>query len=158
MTPSDDTFHRSLAKLLVEIFDGPPGGEAYILNPGDAGLLRQLDATPAVAASRQPIPGHPSIAAHADHLHFGLTLLTRWISGEENPWEGADWNASWQRNVVSDEQWQHLRDGLRKQAGLWQKAFAARREWDDLSAAGALSSLAHTAYHLGAIRQVLAAG
>jgi hypothetical protein len=33
---------------------------------------------------------------------------------------------------------------------------ARRTSWDDLSAAGALSSAAHTAYHLGAIRQILA--
>ena len=36
--------------------------------------------------SLQPIPGKPSIAAHVDHVHFGLSLLMRWLSGEENPW------------------------------------------------------------------------
>jgi hypothetical protein len=30
-------------------------------------------------------------------------------------------------------------------------------KWDDIAAAGALASAAHTANHLGAIRQILAA-
>jgi hypothetical protein len=74
--------------------------------------------------------------------------------GEPNPWEGADFNASWQRTTVSDDQWRALRDGLRREAGTWQKFVAARTSWDDMSAAAALSTVAHTAYHLGAIRQI----
>lgn len=50
-----------------------------------------------------------------------------------------------------------MRDRLRRQAGTWRKAVETRTEWDDVSAAGALISAAHTAYHLGAIRQILAA-
>ena len=91
MTQTDSVFHRTVSKLLTEIFNGPPGAEAYILNPGDGGLHRQLETISATVASQQPIPGKPSIAAHVDHVHFGLTLLTRWISGEENPWADADW-------------------------------------------------------------------
>jgi len=155
MNETDSIFQRAVSKLLAEIFDGPPGSEAYILNIGDPGLHRQLEAISAAAASLQPIPGRPSIAAHVDHVHFGMSLLVRWLSGEENPWAGADWNGSWQRTKVTDEQWRVLRDGLRKQAGMWQKAVAVRTEWDDISAAGALSTIAHTAYHLGAIRQIL---
>src|SRR5688572_7897128 len=64
MKPSDNVFQAAVSKLLTEIFDGPPGGEAYILNPGDVGLHRQLEAIPAETASKQPFPGRPSIAAH----------------------------------------------------------------------------------------------
>jgi hypothetical protein len=155
MNQTDSVFQRAVSKLLAEIFDGPPGGEAYILNPGDPGLHRQLETISATVASQQSIEGKPSIAAHVDHLHFGLSLLVRWLSGEENPWAGADWNGSWQRTAVADDQWRILRDNLRKQADTWQKAVAVRAEWDDTSAAGALSTIAHTAYHLGAIRQLL---
>ena len=45
MNATDAIFQRALSKLLVEIFDGPPGDEAYLLNPGDPGLLRQLHRT-----------------------------------------------------------------------------------------------------------------
>jgi hypothetical protein len=157
MNATDSIFQRALGKLLIEIFDGPPGNEAYLLNPGDSGLLRQLDSIDARAASTRPMPGKTTIAAHVDHVHYGFTLLNRWAAGEANPFADADWNASWQRTTVSDDQWRALRDNLRRQAETWRAAVAARNEWDDVSAAGALSSAAHTAYHLGAIRQIVAA-
>lgn len=156
MTTADSVFQRALSNMLTEIFDGPPGQEAYLLNPGDPGLLRQLDALDAAAASERPMPGKTTIAAHVDHVHFGLALLNRWAAGEENPWAGADWNGSWQRTAVSDDQWRTLRDALRQEAEQWRKTVAARTNWDDLAAAAALSTAAHTAYHLGAIRQILA--
>jgi hypothetical protein len=92
-----------------------------------------------------------------DHVHFGLSLLTRWLAGEENPWANADWNASWQRSAVTDQQWRNLRADLRQKADTWRNAVINRTEWDDINAAGAISTIAHTAYHLGALRQILAA-
>ena len=157
MNPTDSIFQRAVSKLLVEVFNGPPGDEAYILNPGDPGLHQQLETISAATASEQPIPGKPSIASHVDHVHYGLSLLTRWLAGEENPWADADWNASWRRNAVTDDQWGILRQNLREKADTWQNAVSRRTEWDDLNAAGALSTIAHTAYHLGSIRQILAA-
>ena len=114
MNPGDGIFQRALCKLLTEIFNGPPGGEAYLLNPGDPGLLGQLDSMSAAVASARPMPGKTTIAAHVDHVHYGLNLLTRWSAGEANPWADADWNASWQRAVVTEEQWQSLRSRLTK--------------------------------------------
>lgn len=157
MNTSDTIFQRALSKLLTEIFDGPPGNEAYVLNPGDPGLLGQLEAIDARAASSRPMPGKTTIAAHVDHVHYGFTLMNRWAAGEPNPFAGADWNASWQRTAVNDAQWRTLRDNLRRQAETWRHVVSTRTVWDDLSASGALSSAAHTAYHLGAIRQILAA-
>ena len=157
MNAVDAVFRRALVKLLVEIFEGPPGGEAYVLNPGDPGLVRQLESISAQTASSRPMPGKTTIASHADHVLYGLTLLNRWAAGEENPWAGADWNASWQRTTVTDQQWRSLLDRLREEARKWREFVPTRAEWDDVAAAGALSSAAHTAYHLGAIRQSLAA-
>jgi hypothetical protein len=154
---ADSVFQRALSHMLTEIFDGPPGQEAYVLNPGDLGLLRQLETIDAKTASTPPTPGQKNIAAHVDHVTFGLAILNLWASGEENPWAGADFNASWQRTVVTEDQWRALRDALGREADKWQKAVAARTGWDDVSAAAGLSTAAHTAYHLGAIRQLLAA-
>ena len=156
MPTTDSVFQRALSNLLTEIFDGPPGQEAYLLNPGDPGLLRQLDTIEASAASKRPMPGKTTIAAHVDHVHVGLANLNRWAGGEPNPYAGADWNGSWQRGTVTADQWRTLRDGLRHEAGKWRKVVAGRTNWDDLGAAAALSTAAHTAYHFGAIRQILA--
>src|SRR5438445_564126 len=113
MATTDSVFQRALSTLLTEIFAGPPGQEAYLLNPGDPGLLRQLDTIDATAASTRPMPGKTTIAAHVDHLLFGLSILNRWAAGDANAWAGADWNASWQRGTVTEDQWRTLRDGLR---------------------------------------------
>jgi hypothetical protein len=152
---NDTIFQRAVTKLLAEIFEGPSGEEAYILNPGDPGLLGELESISASTASGLPVKGKSTIAAHTDHVHYGLSLLTRWAAGEANPWADADWNASWRRTTVSEEQWRTLRDNLRRQAEAWRKSASAFSAWDDITAAGAISSVAHTAYHLGAIRQIL---
>jgi hypothetical protein len=157
MNATDSIFQNALVKLLNEIFDGPPGSEAFMLNPGDPGLLGQLETMDAHAASTRPMPGKTTIAAHVDHVHYGLTLMNRWVAGEANPWAGADWNASWQRGVVTADQWRTLRDNLRREAETWRKAVADLGDWNEMTASGALSSVAHTAYHLGAVRQILAA-
>ena len=156
MTTTDSVFQRVLSNMLTEVFDGPPGPEAFVLNPGDPGLLRQLDAIDAKAASARPSPAQKTIAAHADHVSFGLGILNRWAAGEPNPWAGADWNGSWQRTTVTEEQWRTLRETLRRDVDQWKKVVAARTDWDDMGAAAALSTAAHTAYHFGAIRQILA--
>jgi hypothetical protein len=156
MKTTDSTFHRAVSKLLTEVFEGPPGEEAYVLNPGDPGLLRQLESLSAAAASTRPSPSRPPLAAHVDHVHYGLSLVNRWIAGEENPWASADWNASWRITSVTEEEWSALLGKLREAATTWGDAVAKLENFDDLTAAGAIATVAHTAYHLGAIRQILA--
>ena len=52
--------------------------------------------------------GKTTIAAHVDHVHFGLSILNRWAAGEANPWAGADWTGSWQRATFTEDQWRTL--------------------------------------------------
>lgn len=157
MSPTDSTFHRALMTLLIEIFDGPPGKEAFVLNPGDPGLLRQLDTIDSKTASTRSVPGRTTIAAHVNHVLYGIGLLNRWAAGEENPWADADWDASWKAKAVTTEQWRELREKLGSEAAAWKRHVEQRTDWDHMAASGALASAAHTAYHLGAIRQILAA-
>ena len=39
---TDDLFVRAFQTILAEVFHGPPGEAAFLLNPGDTGLLRQV--------------------------------------------------------------------------------------------------------------------
>ena len=73
----------SLTTLFGELVEGVRTTEAYVLNQGDPGLLRSLDTLDAAAASRVNAGGS-SIAAHVDHVRYGLSLLNRWAAGE-NP-------------------------------------------------------------------------
>ena len=157
MADAQSAFHRAVQTLLTELIDGPPGGEAFVLNPGDVGLVRQLESIDAATASARPMAGRTTVAAHADHVLYGIELLNRWAGGEANPWKTADWSASWQRTAVDEAQWRDLVRRLREAFATWRRAAADRTEWDDVSGPGAIASVAHTAYHLGAIRQILAA-
>jgi hypothetical protein len=148
----------SIAPLLRMLFEElvhgspDPSSRTYVLNQGDRGLLASLDRLPATAASASH--GGPSIAAHVDHLRYGLSLLNRWASGNPPPWPDMDWTASWQRNVVSDSEWRQLRDDLRREADRWAEALGTPREVRDVEAGWMAGSVAHIAYHVGAIRQI----
>src|ERR671935_871593 len=112
----------SLAGLFSELVDGPPQSAAYVLNRGDVGLLRSLDKLSPAAASATH-GGGASIAAHVDHIRYGLSLLNRWAKGE-NPWSDADWSASWRKTVVSDDEWKQLVAALHDEASAWARALA----------------------------------
>ncbi|HXW05973.1 MAG TPA: hypothetical protein VD833_12120 [Vicinamibacterales bacterium] len=146
-----DDFAPTLETLFSELVNGAPAS-AYMLNSGDVGLLQSLDRLSAEAAS-VPTSTGASIAAHVDHLRYGLALMNRWSAGE-HPFEDADWSQSWKRRVVSDEEWQRLREQLRGEAARWLDALRVPREVTGTELNGMIGSIAHLAYHLGAIRQI----
>ena len=125
-----------------------------MLNPGDPGLLRSLDDLSAEAASKLSAAGGASIAAHVDHLCYGLGLMNRWSDGEADPWSGADWAASWRRTSVTEREWADLRDRLRDATARWHSVLQTPRAMSALELNGVIGSIAHLAYHLGAIRQI----
>lgn len=140
--------------LFLELAHGSPDSRArtYILNQGDHGLLASLDLLSAAAASASH--GGPSIAAHVDHLRYGLSLLNRWAVAASPPWPDMDWTVSWRTTVVSEAEWRALRDGLRREVDAWAAALGRPREMTDVEAGWVAGSVAHLAYHMGAIRQI----
>ncbi|HKH69948.1 MAG TPA: hypothetical protein VKA59_01295 [Vicinamibacterales bacterium] len=143
---------NTLTTLFSELVNGAPTDGAYMLNGGDEGLLRSLDKLSAPAASALT-PTGSSIAAHVDHLRYGLSLMNRWSAGE-NPFGSADWSPSWKRTTVSDEEWRTRRDELRTEATRWLDALRTPRDVQPIELNGIVGSIAHLAYHLGAIRQI----
>jgi hypothetical protein len=144
---------NALARVLRELIDGAEADAGWALNAGDRGLLASLEALSAAAASARP-NGRSSIAAHVDHLRYGLELLNRWAGGEKDPFAAADYGASWRRQHVDDAAWRELRDALARQAQTWLVAIQQRREIDEVELTGMIASAVHLAYHLGAIRQI----
>jgi hypothetical protein len=138
-----DSAIGALGAVLSEIVNGPAREGAFLLNREDEGLLRSLDKLSSADASRVPPSGGASIAAHVDHLCYGLGLLVRWNNGEE-PFHDANFSASWQRVAVSD------RDATRQ----WQDAIRHPRATTQPALTEVIASVAHLAYHLGAIRQI----
>jgi hypothetical protein len=148
---------KSLTTLFSELIDGAnsPAG-AFILNSGDAGLVRSLDQLSAAEAS-QSIHGGATIAAHAQHLRYGLSLMNRWASEGGDPFSDATWDEAWKTTRVNDGEWAGIRDGLRDETHRWLEALGSPREVSGVELNGLLASIAHLAYHLGAVRQIAAA-
>ena len=142
----------TLGTLFAELIDGAPASGGYMLNAGDQGLLRSLDKLSATAASA-PTSTSSSIAAHVDHVRYGLSLMNRWSAGE-NPFTDAHWGASWQKKTVTETQWPKLRADLRAEAARWLNALRTPREVQEIELNGMIGSIAHLAYHVGAIRQI----
>jgi hypothetical protein len=147
-----DDVAKTLATLFSELVAGAPPSGGYMLNAGDEGLLASLDRLSAAGASALT-PTGSSVAAHVDHLRYGLSLMNRWNRGE-NPFDDADWSASWRRTTVTEGQWQTLRAGLRAEADRWLNALRTPRDVQEVELNGMVGSVAHLAYHLGAIRQI----
>jgi len=129
-----------------------PAARTFILNQGDLGLFEALDRLSAEAASVHE--RGPSVAAHVDHLRYGLSLLNGWARGEYPPWPEMDWTVSWRKLVVSPAEWLDLRRQLRREAGDWMMALTVPREVSEVEAGWVVGSVAHLAYHMGAIRQI----
>jgi hypothetical protein len=144
----------ALRRLFSELVDGAnnPKG-AYILNTGDIGLLRSLEALSSEDASRSS-SGGATIAAHAEHLRFGLSLMNRWIAEGGNPFANAQWDEAWKVAAVDGARWEEIRNGLRDEAHRWLQALSTPRDVNDVEFTGLVSSIAHLAYHVGAIRQI----
>jgi hypothetical protein len=143
-----------LAHLFAELAQGTPGrGGPFILNSGDIGLLRSLDKLSADAASRSVNDG-ATIAAHAQHVRYGLSLMNRWAREGGNPFADAKWDEAWKTSGVDAGEWEEIRRGLRDESRHWLEVLGSPREASAVELSGMIGSIAHFAYHVGAIRQI----
>src|SRR6187549_3608691 len=118
----------SLGLLFSELVDGARDrGNAFILNTGDAGLLKSLDKLSAAEASRSVNDG-ATIAAHAQHVRYGLSLMNRWATAGGDPFADAMWDEAWKTVDVDAPTWREIRNGLREEAARWLTALGARRD------------------------------
>ena len=147
-----DELTTTLENLFGELMHGVSGKGGFMLNVGDRGLLRSLERLSAAEASAVTATGS-SIAAHVAHVVYGLSLMNRWSQGE-NPFTTADWTASWKKTSVADAEWEGIRIQLRDEAARWLVVLRTPREVQGIELSGMIGSIAHLAYHLGAIRQI----
>ena len=146
----------SLTTLFAELVNGAASrGGAFILNSGDDGLLRSLDKLSADTASNS-VHGGATIAAHARHVQYGLSLMNRWAAEGGDPFSDATWDDAWKTSRVDDGQWAKIREELRDEAQRWLAVLGAPRRVTPLELSGLVGSIAHLAYHMGAIRQIAA--
>jgi len=145
-----DLFTRELFDLLNETFERVQG---IYLDKGTS-LFETLANISAQEASQPVSATCASIAAQVEHLRFYLSVLEKCIQ-RKNIGQ-IDWSKSWQLEKVTPEEWEALNSKLQK---TYQSVLSSIKQvdtWegeDDIGAS--LAILAHTAYHLGEIRQAL---
>jgi hypothetical protein len=144
---------QALAAVFSELVAGPAGGEAVALNPGDIGLVGSLARLSATDASRSA-DGGATIAAHARHLAFGLSLLNQWAREGGDPFADAGWDEAWRTTTVDDGEWEEVLAGLRRETHRWLETLATRQPTSAVELSWLVGSIAHLAYHLGAVRQI----
>ncbi len=152
-----EAWTRALLALFDEGFRGSQGnGTWYIDGEPGSGFLGTLAGLDARAASRPLVPGDPLTAAsHVDHVLFALSLANRASRGE-NPYPTADWTASWAVRAVTKEEWADLVTALESEiADLRRHIETGKPLEDEMFATGIFGLVAHTAWHLGALRQSL---
>jgi hypothetical protein len=147
--PEDYT--DSLFALLKETFEGPPPKNPSIYLDAGAGLFQTIDSLTAEAASRVLISGAPTIAAHCAHITFYISVLHQYIRG---PLEKVDWRESWIVQNVSGAEWEALKKELRQSYEALMQTLVSIESWGDKPMDGGMAIITHTAYHLGAIRQL----
>ena len=141
-------------QLLKETFEGPaPQGASAFLNKG-TGLVQTLDEIGADAASRPTRPGGSTVAAHTEHVRFYVVVHDELFRGST---EEIDWAQSWRIKSVTPEQWDDLKQQCRRAYSTFIEHLRAVDNWGEDEISVATSVIADTAYHLGAIRQLLVA-
>ncbi|RIH75502.1 hypothetical protein Mterra_03975 [Calidithermus terrae] len=116
------------------------------------GLLFALENVSAEQASRAPAEGRATVAAHAEHVRFTLEVANAWLRGERPE---INWADSWKVQQVSEAEWEALKAGLRQQYETLLEMAHSRPTWREPGVALMIDNIAHTAYHAGAIRQMV---
>ena len=145
-----ESYTKALSALLDETFERVQG---IYLDRGTS-LFETLATISAAEASRPVSATCASIAAQVEHVRFYLEVLGRYARGEAVG--KVDWEASWQLTTVTPEEWDALKGRLRDTHRDILAVVGDARTWEYENAiGGSMAIAAHTAYHLGEIRQAL---
>lgn len=149
-TIKTDDFLKEVLFILRETFEGSPEGQGSAYLDRGIGVLATLDKLSATDVSREI--GNTTIAAQTEHAKFYLDRICEFINGRT---EKVNWEQSWLIETVNETEWNFLREGVRKSYEGVLRCFAEIETWNQDNIGEAVAIIAHTAYHLGAIRQIM---
>jgi hypothetical protein len=149
VTVNAPDFISNFFDLFKETFEGTGGASSHFIDPKGGALFETLERITPGLASRNQFGS--SIAAHCAHTRYYLQVLPEFMR-DLNP--TTDWPGSWRQSQVDASEWDALRNSLRAEYDDVMQFLRGVQSWDDEMIGGSLSMLAHTAYHLGAIRQL----
>ena len=149
MSIQTEHFIKSIAYLFRETFEGSPEGQGSAYLDRGVGFFSVLESLSAGQVSLS-VNGS-TIAAQTEHAKFYLDRLCEYLTGRSEP---VNWEQSWLIESVNEEEWAALRGSVRRSYENCLRTIAEKPEWPEQSVGEALAMLAHTAYHLGSIRQL----
>jgi len=140
-----------MEELLRETFEGAKPGEGTQYVDREGGIRQSLAALTAAQASRSR-DGHPSIAAHVRHMAFHLRVSHEWIHGDHSK---RDWIRSFKPFEVNDDEWKAVQQELERERRTFIDVMRGLPDAEVLENGAGMGTIAHLAYHLGALRQLL---
>jgi hypothetical protein len=140
-----------MKELMRETFGGGLPGEGTRYLDHDSGIDSTLRSLTAEQASRS-LDGHPSIAAHVRHMSFHLRVVSEWVQGVR---VSRDWKGSFEPQQVTAEEWARLEEELEASRTEFLRAMRALPPETFVKEGSGMGAIAHLAYHLGAIRQLM---
>ncbi|MCT6925364.1 hypothetical protein [Metasolibacillus sp.] len=149
----DETLRNSVKAMIKETFEGPPipVKGSWFTNPEpNSGIFGVLEESTFDEASLL-IHG-TTLAAHTDHIRYHMWGTNGILNTGKQP--KMEWEKSWEIQAVDEEQWAQIQKDLHNEYQVLLQAIDAIEENEVLSNV-VIPSLAHSAYHLGAIRQML---
>lgn len=152
--PTDVALEKARSEVLEflgETFDRVRG---IYLDRGTS-FFETLEGVTASEASKRASPDTASVAAHVRHCIYYLEVLQRSLRGETLG--TLDWREIWKNDQpVDDGEWTVLRERLRNEAAAVEALAKDDATWAREDSLGEfIAVIAHTAYHLGAVRQAL---
>lgn len=144
-----DDYLKDVLFILRETFEGSPAGQSSAYLDRGIGIFSTLDALSAAQVSKEF--GGTTIAAQTEHAKFYIDRFCEFLTGRT---EKVNWEQSWLIETVNDEEWNALRDAVRKSYENLLKTIAEIESWNPDNVGDPIAIIAHTAYHLGAIRQI----
>lgn len=150
-TINQEYFTNNLLALLKETFEGSSSAGSAYLDRG-VGVLNTLEKLSAQEASRSIEENGATIAAHTEHARFYLVALLEFMNGRT---EKVNWDESWLVKIVDETEWKLLQENVRRDYQIVVETFREVEDWDDDKIGDAMAIVVHTAYHLGAIRQII---
>ena len=144
-------FTKALLLLLDETFDNVKG----IYLDKNTSLFETLADITAEEASI-PVGGKcATLAAQVKHTAFYLDVLEEGV--RTSTFTPVDWGEIWRTvKQVTPEEWQAIQNDLRASYNKILQLIDNQTSWsDEREIGGAIGMVAHTAYHLGEIRQAL---
>ena len=142
---------EGMKTILSETFEGPEGNSSWFTEskPG-SGLFGTID--PLSSEEASVLIEGVTIAAHTDHTGYHLWANNLSLEGRKQDF---NWAESWEIGSVAHDEWEDIKNGLHHEYMKMTEHISQEHDFNSSTATILLGALAHAAYHLGAIRQML---